>query len=323
MGSPLYKVIAFVGLCFFCALPVFAQDTTDTDDAPPVVKNMKGFHVGLQVGTVFANKYTANLYNGYGLDPNGNQNNFTNSFLNQMIYAYGGYGGTQTDRIAQALGVSPGPGTWSFNSTDMPTKLKYNVAIQIGLNTRYCFDNKNAIIVNLNATKLTATGNFIIETPTPINTGTGLQTTNFNQFSIVGGEERLITQIGFQRILGDNPLLNFFVEGGLDLVMAKYLKNTATINNLTIDLSSPYYTSSSLYYQPTNPYNQSAYGTFRYHNLEGIGFGVFAGIGLNLTLSSKYIIQLLYNPSYDKINIGAAPKYTLQQSIGFRAYYNF
>ncbi|MHB8402300.1 MAG: hypothetical protein ACYDCN_09825 [Bacteroidia bacterium] len=237
-----------------------------------------------------------------------------------MLYAYGGYGGTQTDLVAQALKVDPG--AWSFNPTDMPTKLKYNVALQLGLNTRYCFDNKNSVILNLNASKLTVSGNFIIETPTTVNSGS-LQTTNFNQFSIVGGEERLTTQLGFQRILGDNPLLNFFVEGGLDMTMAKYLKNQASINNLTLDLSSPYFTSSSLYYQPLNPYNQSAYGTFRYHNLEGVGFGVFAGIGLNLTLSSKYIIQLLYNPSYDKINIGAAPKYTLQQSIGFRAYYNF
>lgn len=299
-------------------------DTTNADDSPkpgPVVKNMKGFHLGLQAGTLFANKYTSNLYNGYGLDPNGNQNNFTNSFLNQMLQYYGGsYGGT--DLVAQALGVMPG--MWSFGPQDMPVNLKYNVAIQVGLNTRYCLnDNKTSVILNVNATKLTVNGDFTIETPTPVNTGTGLQSNNINTFSIVGGEERLTTQLGIQRVLGDNPLINFFVEGGLDLTMAKYLKNQAIINNLTIDLSSPYYQSSSPYYQSLSPYGQSAYGTFRYHNLEGLGFGAFAGIGLNLTLSSKYIIQLVYNPSYDKINIGYSPKLTFQQSVGFRAYYNF
>ena len=322
-GNYLFLYSFFI---FFNSTPfsTFSQstDTTGTDDSTKVVvKNMKGFHLGLQTGTLFANKYTSNLYDGYGLDPNGNKNNFTNSFLNQMLYAYGGYGGTQTDRIAQALNIAPN--TWSFTPSDMPTKLKYNVAIQIGLNTRYCFDNKNSVILNLNASKLTVSGDFIIETTTPTNTGTGLQSTTFNTFIIMGGEERLTTQLGFQHIFGDTPLLNFFLEGGLDMIMTKYLKNQATINNLTVDLSSPYFTSSSIYYQPLSPYNQSAYGTFRYHNLEGVGFGIFAGIGFNLTLSTKYVIQLVYNPSYDKINIGASPKLTFQQSIGFRAYYNF
>ena len=283
-------------------------DTTNTDGGTQdVTKNMQGFHIGLQAGTAFANKYTTNLYNGYGFDPNGNQNNFTNSFLNQVLQYYAG-NGTTPDYIAQALGVQPG--MWTFGPQDMPVNLKYNVAIQVGLNTRYCFDNKTAIIYNLNATKLTVNGNFTIETPTPVNTGTGLQSNNVNTFSIIGGEERLINQLGFQRILGDNPLLNVFVEGGADMILAKYLKNQIIINNFSTDIGSFYY-------------SQPAYGHFRGHGLEGLGFGAFEGIGLNLTLSSKYVIQLVYNPSYDKINIGYSPKLTFQQSVGFRAYYNF
>ncbi len=268
---------------------------------------MRGFHIGLQAGTLFANKYTTNLYNGYGFDPNGNQNNFTNSFLNQILQYYAG-NGVQPDLIAQALGVTPG--TWSFGQQDMPVNLRYNIAIQVGLNTRYCFDNKTAIIYNLNATKLSVNGDFTIETQVPVNSNGFQGASNVNTFSIIGGEERLINQLGFQRILGDNPLLNFFVEGGVDMTLAKYLRNQVIINNLTIDIGSPYY-------------SQPAYGHFRDHGLLGVGFGGFAGIGLNLTLSSKYVIQLVYNPSYDKINIGYIPKFTLQQSVGFRAYYNF
>ncbi len=298
----------YLFLFLFSSVSAFSQDTTSTDDGTQdVTKNLKGFHIGLQAGTAFANKYTTNLYNGFGFDPNGNPNNFANSFLNQTLQYYGGaYGGT--DRIAQALNIAPG--TWTFGPQDMPVNLKYNVAIQVGLNTRYCFDNKTAIIYNLNATKLTVNGDFTIETQVPVNTGTGLQSSNINTFSIIGGEERLINQLGFQRILGDNPLLNVFVEGGADMILAKYLKNQIIINSLTTDIGSLYY-----------PY--PAYGHFRGHGLEGLGFGAFAGIGLNLTLSSKYIIQLVYNPSYDKINIGYSPKLTFQQSVGFRAYYNF
>jgi hypothetical protein len=305
------RYLRAVFLCLLFSFSVFSQNTDTTsitnDSTQVIPKDMKGFHIGLQAGTLFANKYTTNLYNGYGFDPYGNQNNFTNSFLNQTILLYGGaYGGT--DRIAQALGVAPG--AWSFNPQDMPVNLKYNVAIQVGLNTRYCFDNKNAIIYNLNVTKLTVSGDFNIETTPPVNSNGFQGATNYNTFSIVGGEERLINQLGFQRILGDNPLLNFFVEGGVDMTLAKYLRNQITINGLIADIGSPYY-------------SQPAYGHFRGHGLLGVGFGAFAGIGLNLTLSSKYIIQLLYNPSYDKINVGESPKLTFQQSIGFRAYYNF
>lgn len=282
------------------------QDSTNTnDDDQMISRNMKGFHLGLQAGTFFANKYTTNLYNGYGLDVNGNLNSFTNSFINQRLLAYAG-NGIQPDYVAQALGVQPGQ--WSFDETGMPINLKYNVALLVGLNTRYCFNNKSAIILNVNASKLSVSGDITINTLTP-NANTLQGGMSVNTFPIVGGEQRLITQLGFQQILGDNPVLNFFVEGGVDMTLAKFLRNQVIINSLTIDLG--------------NYYSQPAYGSVRSKNLIGLGFGVFAGAGLNLTLGNKFTIQLVYNPSYDKINIGASPKLTFQNSIGLRAYYNF
>jgi len=256
---------------------------------------------------MFANKYNTNLYNGYGLDVNGNQNTFLNSFLYQQIVNNYGGGNGRPDRIAQALGVNPGQ--WSFDETCMPINLKYNIALQVGLNTRYCFNNKTAIIANLNATKLTVTGDFTIYN-TSVASASALQgAQNVQTFVITGGEERLISQLGIQQILGDNDKLNFFVEGGIDMTLAKFMKNQAIINNLTIDL--------------TPAYTLTGYGAVRQHNLIGVGLGGFAGLGINLAISSKYTVQFVYNPSYDKINIGASAKYTMQNSIGFRAYYNF
>jgi len=308
MAKPFYKAISIIGLFLFFTSSVFAQgnDSTDVDDNKTDTINLKGFHLGLQAGVIFANKYTTNLYDGYGLDVNGNRNTFLNSFLYQQIVNNYGGGNGRTDQIAMALKVNPGQ--WSFDESCMPVNLKYNINLLVGLNTRYCFDNKNAIIFNANATKLTVNGNLIfIHLPT---NSSGYQgATNVQTFTITGGEERLMTQLGFQRVLGDNDKFNFFVEGGIDLTLAKFMKNQAIINNLIIDL--------------TPAYTLPGYGGVRQHNLIGVGLGGFAGAGINLALSSKYTIQLLYNPSFDKINIGAAPKYTLQQSIGFRAYYNF
>ena len=310
MVKSLHKVISIIGLFLFFSASAFAQgsDTTNTDDSPPATDtiNLKGFHLGLQAGVILANKYTANIYNGYGLDIYGNRNTFLNSFLFQRIVNDYGGGNGLTDQIAVALKVNPGQ--WSFDESCMPVNVKYNVSLLVGLNTRYCFDNKNAIILNVNATKLTVNGNFTIYTSAA--NSSGYQgATNVQTFVLSGGEQRLISQLGFQRVLTDNDKLNFFVEGGVDVTLAKFLRNQITINNLVIDLT-PYY-------------SQPAYGYVRSHGLIGVGLGAFAGAGINLSLSSKYTVQLLYNPSYDRINIGASPKYTLQQSIGFRAYYNF
>jgi len=308
MDKPLHKVFSIIGLFLFFSVSAFAQgtDNSDTDnDTPADTINLKGFHLGLQAGVIFANKYTTNLYNGYGLDIYGNRNTFYNSFLYQQIVNNYGGGNGRTDQIALALKVNPGQ--WNFDETCMPINLKYNINLLVGLNTRYCLDNKNAIILNVNATKLTVNGNFTIYTSAT--NSNGLQATNVQTFTITGGEQRLMTQLGFQRVLGDNQKFNFFVEGGIDLTLAKFMKNQAIINNLIIDLT-PYY-------------SQPAYGDVRSHNLIGVGLGAFAGAGFNLALSNKYTLQLLYNPSYDRINIGAASKYTFQQSIGFRAYYNF
>ncbi len=293
------------------AFSLFSQDSTQvgvgsSDSVATGLKNMKGFHLGIFTGTLFANAYTTNLYDGYGFDVNGNRNDFANSFMyRRIVYDYGGMNGTTTDQIAAALNVSHNG--WAFGSSDMPVNLHYNIALAVGLNTRYCFDNKTAVTLNVNAAKLTMNGDFTIATSTYSNS---IQSPwVVNTFGINGTEERLNLQLGFQRIMGNNSLINFFAEGGLLISMAKYLSNMATINGLTIDLSAYY--------------SQPAYNSFRAKGLTGIGTGAFAGAGFSLTPGKNWTIQLLYQPSLEKINIGEAPKYVLQNAAGLRAYYNF
>jgi hypothetical protein len=291
-------------MLFLSVIPIvsFAQDAGNDSEGK---KNVKGFHFGFFVGSLFANKYTANLYDGYGLDADGNKNDFANSAMNRKIhFEYGGDNG-QPDRIAPALGVNHSD--WSFDNTDMPVNMKYSPSIFVGLQTRYCASNKDAILFNVNGTKLTANGEFTITTTAPT-VGTTQYPTNIRTFPIIGGEQRLILQLGYQRILGDNDKLNCFVEGGLGFTMVKFNKNVIQINNLLIDL--------------TTYYNYQGYVDYRAKNLTGVSFGAFAGLGLNLSLSPKWTVQLVYNPSYENINIGVAPALKLQNALGLRAYYN-
>jgi hypothetical protein len=283
----------------------FSQEVTGQDDSPKNKRN-KGILTGLYVGSFFANKYTSDLYDGYGYDTSGMKNSFLNSFMyRKIVLEYGGgYG--QTDQIAQALGVNPGE--WTFDERDMPAKVKYNPAFLAGIQILWRLNKKNAVAFNINACQLSLSGNFtIVVTAPPV----GPQPPNYQDirtFSITGKEQRLIFQAGWQRIVGENDNLNLLFESGAILNLAKFTGNQININYLNIDLSSYY----------TVPY----YDTYRASFLSGAGWGAYAGLGINLSTSTRWAFQLLYAPSYEMINIGENPKLTLHHALGLRGYYN-
>ena len=319
----LFILYITVSMSLLYSNTVQAQDNDTEQDTTnhPVVTSGKKLHVGLFIGTYFANKYTANMYDGYGFDVNGIRNDFESSFMNQFMSYYGRHGNnpssnvntntaTGPDLVAQTLGVAPG--AWSFGPTDMPYDLTYNMTYLVGFNGSYNLNKTSSIIFNVNGTKLAVNGKFTIVTTSTVTGSTALN--NIRKGTVTGGEQRLMFQLGYQKVLGTNDKVNFFVEGGLNVVMVKFLKNEALIQSsnpgvppLVIDLASIY--------------NTSQYNALR-AQLTGVGLGMFAGAGIHLTINPKYTIQVLYNPSYDKINIGDTPSYKLQNGFGLRFYYN-
>lgn len=308
---------ALILLCFFCSVSLIstAQDEENELKDTNVVQRVyreKGFHAGLYVGAFWANRTTAYIYDGYGFDENGQRNTFANSILyNQIVNVYGGNNGG-IDYIAQLLNVNHGD--WYFTEQGMPINLRYTTTYLVGLNARYQIHKKASILLNINASKLIVNGKFTISSTTPNN---GFQNqAKINQFTITGAEQRLMFQLGYQRILGKNEKLNFMVEGGLNIIFSKAQKNQAILNsdlnggsnNFTIDLM--------------NVYNQPPYSFYSVKYLIGAGIGAVGGIGLHLTFNPKYTIQLLYNPSYDRIGLGYNPSFKLQHGVGLRFYYN-
>lgn len=308
-----------ITFCLCSITCVIAQDD-EQDTVKTIPTSTKKLHMGLFIGTYFANKFSANMYDGYGFTTNGIKNDFTNSFINRYLNYYGGRSSnpasanTNTlsgnDLVAQTLGVSPG--AWSFSQSDMPYEVSYNMTYLVGFNGSYNINKTSAIILNVNGTKLTVNGKFTIATTGSVTGSTAL--TNIRQETITGGEQRLMFQLGYQKILGDNDKINFFAEGGINVVMAKYLKNQLLIQNNTAG-------GAPLIIDLTAIYSQSDYNYYR-SKLTGVSVGIFAGLGINLTIDPKYTIQVLYNPSYDKINIGDSPTYKLQHGFGLRFYYN-
>lgn len=298
----------------FLALDFQAQDAeTNYEDSIHQPSIQKGFHAGLYVGAFWANKNTAYLYDGYGFDENGQRNTFANSILyNQIVNVYGGgYGGA--DLIAQLLNVAHTD--WHFSETDMPINLKYTTTYLVGLNTRYQIHKKASITLNINATKLIVNGKFTISSAS---TSNGFQNqAKLNQFTITGAEQRLMFQLGYQRIIGNHDKLNLMVEGGLNIILSKAQKNQAFLNS-----SNPNNSQNNISIDLMSVYNRAPYNYYSAKYLIGAGIGVFAGIGLHLTINPKYTVQLLYSPSFDRISLGYNPTFKLQHGFGLRIYYN-
>jgi hypothetical protein len=294
----------------------FAQDENNEENNSEIsLTAYKGFHAGFYAGAFFANNYSASLYNGYGVDDAGNRNSFPNSVMVQRMILNGmdsansnalNFQSQYTDQIAPALGVNHD--IWYLNESDMANDVKYNVAFLFGLDLQYGMSATDGIIFNMNFSKITVKGTFTINTrDKKLNSSLG---DSVRYFAISGQEQRFMLQLGYSRLLGKPAKFNFLVEGGLVMNSAKFLNNYANINNVKLDLTPFTYTGG---YQ--NNYLPTQYNA--------IGFGAFAGMGFNLNLNAKYLIQVLYNPSYEKINIGEAPTAKLQQSTGIRVYYNF
>lgn len=284
---------------------VLAQSPEQYDENGRLILKKKSFSAGISFGSYFPNKYPSDLYDGYGFDYDGNKNVFENSWLNAKInYQYGGgYG--QPDLIGQELGLPPED--WDFTEADMPVNMTYKTAFAIGFAGRYSVENKNAIILNVNAAIVTAAGNFTITTRP--SSGSTQINNSIKTFNIRGKEQRLLFQAGYQRLFGNGDAFNFFAEGGLHATLAKFDKNEIQINNLQIDLFESYY-------DPVNNYT-----FFAGSKPVGLGFGAFAGFGANIRTSGKWMLQLVYDMSLENVKIAYNPKLKLNHAAGLRAYY--
>lgn len=265
----------------------------------------KGLYAGIYLGAFFSNPYSARLYDGYGFDLDGNPNSFANSFMNRKInfeLSQQSFGG---DQVAEQLGVAPGE--WSFDESDMPTNLKYNIAFAFGLQGRYHVNNKDVFLFNMNFMRLTVNGQYTITTTASAPVGELLPQNAIRTFGIRGEEQRIMFQIGYQRILGNNETFNWLIEAGVDLTLSKFERNEAQLGNLVIDL--------------TTFYNQFGFQEIAARNLTGAAVGAFAGFGGQVEAGEKWVMQLVYNPLFQKVALGTDTKYGLHHSVGLRAIY--
>ncbi len=286
---------------------LLGQDEETTDQTLRSHPRKSRLLTGIYFGSYFANKYSASAYNGYGFDIYGTRNTFFNSWMYQKIVMENGGGYGQHDYIADALGVDQKQ--WGFSESDMPFNMHYTPAIVVGASFKIPLNDRNFLLVNVNGTKLNIEGNFTISLIKPSNPNPAI-TNTISSFPIKGGEQCLFFQAGFQHLFGQDDKFNFLLEGGIVGTLSKFDRNYIYINTLQIDLT--YYANQALYT-----------GSYPIKRPVGFAVGAFAGMGANIDVSSKFNVQLLYSPSYEKIAIGNNPKLKLQHGIGLRFYYKF
>ncbi len=298
-------------ICISATSPTLAQDLGpehyDEDGNLIADRKKTGFFTGVYVGSYFPNSNSASLYDGYGFDYEENRNAYENSWMyEKIVKQYGNVDEGHPDYIAQALGVQAGQ--WNFDESDMPSNMRYKTAFAVGLTGRYTLDRKNAILFNINGSILKAAGNFtitsLVQLPGATQINSSIVTCN-----ISGEEQRLLFEAGYQRLFGESEAMNFFVEGGLHATLAQFISSEILINDLFINLYDDYYNSVTGYTFDT--------GT----KPVGLGFGAFAGGGLNIDTQSRWAVQLVYNLLLENIRIGYDQKITPSQMVGLRAYF--
>lgn len=222
-------------------------------------KNTDGLYFGINFGSYFANRYTAQYYNGSGV-------NKLNDSLLHSLYNY--------QNIKTALAAD------SFWLGELPTKMKYNPAFLIGIYFKYNIKN-SGIFVQFNFSKLKASDAFTIMVFDPNNPSKPIPKIE----SITGSEKRASIDIGYSYMFSPHSNYRPFIQFGGNMTNTKFIENKIKIENLEYSIANYHYA---------------------YYKIEqgGIGFGAFAGGGMNLIFNESVSIMPTLNIYYTQAKMG-------------------
>jgi hypothetical protein len=300
------KYIHFFGACLAALLPMCSiaqplafesnqpiQSFTIRDDEDEIDEDsIRGLTFGLNLGSYFANARTANVYNG-----SGPFEGFINDAAMVRWYSIperiGMDGPFALSNDVREIQTFYNTQSYWFNADFAPINMRYNPAMYVGLNMKWNFNRFAAIIMNMNATKLKAVGQFTMQiTPSSqnnqFNSGTQL-------LSVAGEEQRFNINLGYRQgwMMGD--MSNFFVQVGGSMLGTKWMENYALVANRQFDLI----TQSFVAGQTPMSANPNT----------GIGFGAFIETGIEFWVG-KYSFDLGIGFSRDKVII-----YTLEENV--------
>jgi hypothetical protein len=304
------RIALIAGLMLF-AFAAKAQVYNYADGEGPVdPDSIRGLYVALNLGYYFANNNTAYIYGGYGYQRDGTINDFANAWLNQSLQ-----GNPQFRReTSEALGLADGE--WAFTEDDMPGLMQFSGSFMYGGHLRYMFNADFGVYAEINGTNPVTVGEFTIQTFSPSPDPT--QNQRLRRYGIRGEEQRLILNFGLHRVLfrelfeeqGRSTTILPYVDVGINFTFVKFEENFYSLDDGVVQ-------------KLTIFFNQQAQFVDQANLLTGAGFGGFAAAGGQITLGSKFIIDIGYNASFEQIKLGEVNERGLQSQIVLKAIYMF
>jgi hypothetical protein len=234
---------------------------------------------GLNFGAYFANKYSANFYNGTP----GNVNNVNYIMGNPTWYR----------EIQQALGLSQTDIVivQQQPTSGYPLNMHYNVAFSGGLFLRVNFNRKNSVFLQANYAQLKA-GDAIILQVNPNNTYLSNPDLRFEQ--VIGKEGRVMIDLGYQRSFPLKSRINLFIQGAVTMCYTQVIKSIFVVEGHEYNLVNVY---GSQGYQPG--YNSQTFNV----NQNAFGFGGYLGVGAGIPLTDMFGIEPGFFAHYYPVNL--------------------
>lgn len=231
-----------------------------------------GWQFGFNFGYHFANKHTANFFNGSSSNEN------TISYVIDNPYWY--------NDIYNAVNASD-----TVILDQLPTEMKYDPGINFGLYIKYNITKMAGVFVQFNYTKLETKDVFTLDIDPPDYLIIG---TNSRPYSIWGKAERINIDIGYSRLFEIGEKTMIFFETGLNINNTDVEESKIKIEDLEFSLINIY---ANQNYTPNTAMNENKI------EQGGIGIGFFAGTGFKLKLNESISIDPGINIYYQKINI--------------------
>jgi len=259
---------------------VFSQNKFSEKDT----LNRKGWYFGGNVGAYFANKYTANYYN--GTDSTGNVGQRL-----QYVFDYP----QNYEKIKQALGG------YDFAIAEMPVAMRYSPAAYIGFHARYLFSDNDAFLIQVNYSKLRVNDIFTLKLQIPNYSNPD---GTYYKADIWGVEERVNIDLGYSRSFSMSDNVFFALETGLNINSVRVKESKIKIEGMQFSVTDPY-----------NAYYNIVEG--------GLNVGAFASANIQLWLSDILSLEPSVSCYFSKINLGEHQLYKPQYALFARLIYRY
>ncbi|MEI7595788.1 MAG: hypothetical protein WCK02_08585 [Bacteroidota bacterium] len=275
----------FIIILSLISISLFSQNknTTLKPNSEEEKTDYSGWQFGGNMGMYFANKNTANYYNGARVD--NNAYNLDSTLLERVIN-----NPFNQKQIRDALGG------YNYKMGEYATGMKYQPAMTFGVFARYQVDETFGIFGQFNYSKIKTSDFFTIYLDKYNN---GFTEPYIYTANISGSEERINIDLGFSLMMKTDKKIYPYFE-----VAANLSEVTAKESNIKIE---------TLEYSIMSPYNQM-------YNIKegGLGIGGLVSAGYHIEFNSNFLFDIGPTLYISKIHLGDYPKYAMNGMLQLR-----